>query len=374
MTTDPLRVAWVYPLRKRCGISFYANAYVDALKQHCAVTSIDPGDILSKRAATLRALRDCQIVHVQYETSLYLDRGRDLFDRLRSAVRSPLVVSLHEVYERTPWSYPREMIRGTGMAKRVREWVYDLRHPYERNLDRHILVGFGASRILVHHAYHRDILVAKGIGTGRIEVIPHPVKSRPAASTDVWADRTRLRLAATGFVNPAYDYDLLFAALERLSEPWRFCWIGGLRREEDRPVLDRINSEVDRRGWAQRFSVTGWVEDGVRDQMLGGSHIVCALFKMRSSSESLATSIGARCCIVATDLPLVREIAQSGTLVCVPADADSVASTIRGIWTDEKRRVALRECCARYAAEVSYEVMALRLVGVYNRLLEGRFA
>jgi glycosyltransferase involved in cell wall biosynthesis len=172
-------------------------------------------------------------------------------------------------------------------------------------------------------------------------------------------------------MNVAYNYDLLFAALERLVIPWTFTWIGGLRRPEDQPILDRVNAGISSRGWQDRFRVTGWVDDEERDRLLGECDVYCALFSARSSSESLATAMGAGCAVVATDLPLTRELAEDGVLRCVAHDAALVAAEIGRLHRDDALRQSLTAACGRYAAGHTYQATATAMIDVYEGLIRG---
>jgi Glycosyltransferase len=279
-------------------------------------------------------------------------------------------VSLHEVYKQFPDVYPREEIKGNFITKPIKEYMYDRRHPYATAFTRHVSKGFYADKIIVHAQFQKDILVEKGLMASTIDVLPVPVLSIDKTKQDKWENGQVLNLAATGFINSSYDYDLLFKALDLCDMPWKITWIGGIRRPEDQGLLETIQAEVAKKGWENRFIITGEVSDEKRDAMLSSAHVYFALFKHKSSSESLATAIGARSLIIATRLPLTEEmVAEFPVMHIVDNEPGAVVSAIKKIKSDTSARATLINACEKYSLRYSYENMAKEMVSKYERLL-----
>ncbi len=365
-----MKAGWVYPIERHCGISFYAGAYVKALNPHVRVVCVDPSAIRSRRRESLRILNECDIVHVQYETALFVFGRHDIYSTLCRGLLRPLVVSLHEVYPSVPGVFPRDRITGRGLAGALKRRIYDLRHPYVTALRAHRKHGFHAEAILVHYRYQRAILQSRGVNPSTIHVIPYPVRSRESAGRCSLRDGETVHLAATGFINPAYDYPLLLEALGKLRVPWRFTWIGGPRRDEDRPVLEALRREIESRRFSDKVEITGWVTDQRRDEILGQCHVYCALFRERSSSESFATALSARRLIVAMSVPFIEELtADFGPLALVTdRDADSIARAIERILTEPALRNAMYESIEDCIRRNAFDVLAPRLAGLYHKL------
>jgi len=365
-----MNIGWVYPCSRRCGIAMYSAAYVDALRSLAGVRCFDLDGYCGRPAALAAAVNACDLVHVQYETTFFL-RGRgDWYGRFCRRVTRPLFVTLHEVYRRFPFVFPREQITGGAVMKTLKTWLYDARHPMLTAYRRHEAAGFHAASLLVHYDYQKRILADRGVDPGRIAVLAHPVRPAPAGPDDPWTRPAQLHLVSAGFVTPAYDYDLLFASLDMVEPPWRFTWIGGLRREEDRPLLARVEDLVAARGWRDRFTVTGWLDDAARDRFLATAHVYLALFSHRSASGSLTVAVGARQCIIATRIECTEELVRQGAaMMVVDRDAGQVAGAVRKVRDDRKLREKLREECARYTEANSYARLAVTLAGMYDETI-----
>ncbi len=365
-----MKVVWVYPVDKRDGISLYAGRYVAALKPLIAVESADVEECRKAGPALLQKLSECDVVHIQYEPSFFVRGSRDSYEPLCRRIRVPLVVTLHEVYDSFPGVFPRDRIRGNPITKQLKRSLYDYRHPALTRFSHHLAHGFWAHIVLVHHGYQKAVIANSGLPSHRIAVMAHPV---PAIGTapDGGSARdsiTDVRMGATGFLNPGYDYDLLMRALEKLTVPWHFTWIGGIRRQEDTLVLRSLQQQIVKRGWEQRFTITGWVADEDQIRRLASLDLFLALFKHRSTSGSLAMAFAAGLPTIATSLPLTEALRSNAEMLLTsPPDAQQVADRIRALIDDCHLRQRLRKTAARYAADHSYENMARQMVQLYER-------
>jgi glycosyltransferase involved in cell wall biosynthesis len=334
----------------------------------------DPRDFTRNSGDVVPRLNRCDIVHLQYEPSLFLDKRRDMYTRICRMLEPTRVVSLHEVYAEFPWAYPRSRITGTFLTRPLKRLVYDVRHPHITAYRRHVRSRFHARRVVVHCSYQRDLMIAKGIPPAIIEVLPHPAVSRSAEDTRSWDPSSPLRLCAAGFLNPTYDYKLLLEVLEGLEQPWDFTWIGGPRGSDDEALEKWLLAEAAERGWGERFRITGWVNDEHRDRLLDTKNIFCAFFRHRSTSGGIATAISAGMCIVATKLPLTTELADEfGVLRCAEATPHAIRLMLTRIATEPALRSALMSACGNYVRHYSYSAMAARQLESY-RELTGRSA
>ncbi|MBN2188388.1 MAG: glycosyltransferase, partial [Chitinispirillaceae bacterium] len=324
-----MKIAWIFPQKERCGIATYSRRYAESLSGKAEVILLDPERFSGDREALLSAINGCDIAHVQYETSFFSRAGRDFFPAFCRAIHPPVVVSLHEVYRNVPYVYPRKAIRGRGPLAFARRTLYDRRHPLQTAYQRHLEHSFHSAAVLVHYAFQRSIIIEQGCRPEAIFVIPLPVPLLPGAAPPApWNGDRPLSLAAPGFINPDFDYDLLFAALERLAVPWRFTWIGGIRRNEDAPLLQTVRAKIAEKRWNDRFTVTGWVSERDFRDLLCGADLICAFFSARSSSSSLTEALGALRPVIATPIPLTEELSRSGVVHLSPADPARLAEGI----------------------------------------------
>jgi glycosyltransferase involved in cell wall biosynthesis len=177
-------------------------------------------------------------------------------------------------------------------------------------------------------------------------------------------------LGASGFINPAYNYELLIATLERLSFDWQFIWIGGLRRTEDNKILHWLHKQIDNRDWNDRFRISGWVPQEEYDRLFADIDIICAFFSSRSSSQSLMDAIAYNKLIIATRLPVTEDLAGTESLcIITDPDADKAAGRITEITTDATVRRMLLHGITNYAEKCSYDNCARRLMNLYREVV-----
>ena len=371
-----MRIGWVYPHRERCGIAQYARDYADVLRPHTELADIDPQWWTDRRAVVRDTIVGCDIVHVQYDTAAFMRGRRDFFAEMMRSVKVPVVVSLHEVYDEDPAVFPRSRISGRFPARQFKRIVWDLRHPVQYAFTRHCAQSFFARAVLVHQRYHTDIVVRKNCARHIVRVEPFPVKCRRAMQESSFPDLPAIRLGAFGFVNPLFDYELLFAALKQLRRPWTFTWLGGVGNVSQQPLHDALTRRLAAENWSDRFHVTGWVPEEELPLRFADIDIVCALFTGRSSSASIAEVLGAGKPVVAASIPLTREIASVNKAAGAPAplllterDGAGVAAAIERLCADGGLRADLYRGACAYRDATSFEVMAGRLLAMYRELL-----
>ena len=368
---------WIYPHRDRCGIARYSSDYAGALSAIIPVFDIDPRWWITDRKRFHRTVSDCTLIHVQYDTAVYLNGHADFYLPMLHGITVPVVVSLHEIYDEHPFVFPRSQIGGKLPSRALRTIVWDLRHPVEHAFARHLAKKFGATRILVHHDYHRRILAGKGVPEPMVTTLPLPLY-RTGAPVPYLPDPLRpLRIGAHGFIQQAYDYDLLFDTLNRLSLPWTFTWIGGVRTPDQQHLLDMITGRVREAGWSGRFHITGWIDEQDIGRRLADVDLILALFATRSSSASIARTLSFGKAVIAAELPLTREIAQgnryshqstAAPIITAPADPAQIAARIGEFATDGVLRMRLYEAIAAYVDEHSFDIMAGKLYILYREL------
>jgi glycosyltransferase involved in cell wall biosynthesis len=365
-----MKVGWIAPLTRKCGIAFYARKYADALSRHVQLVECDPCDFLKERHDFFSRLAGCDCVHIQYEPSFFLHGRHDFYSDLCSGMRPKKIATVHEIYRKIPGVFPREDIRGIWPLKAIKEVLWDRRHPHWAAYARHRTQSFFADAIMVHALFQKDLLAEKSIDKEKINVLPLPVKTRPDQKPRVVRTKGAAVLGVSGFINPLYDYELLISVLGQLKVEWRFTWVGGLRRDADAGILHRLENEIDKRGWRTRFTITGWVSDGERDRMIDEMDIFCAFFRDRSSSESLSDAITARLPVVATRIPLTEELATFGPFVAlVPGGSVETAGFISALLSDKDRLHSMEQAAADYGRRYSYDECAKKMVCLYEKVI-----
>jgi hypothetical protein len=367
-----MKIAWIYPFDPMLGNSSYSRSYTEALREFADVEEFDSAQCVYNKGL-LSKINDCDLVHLQYEYNFFSMRGATGFDRVATSVKRPVIVTLHEVYKEFPGVFPRDNLRGQGLVRKLREFVYDRRHPAHTAFRRHLKNRFWAKRIIAHYPFQKLILLEKGIDPAIIAVVEHPISRQMTARScfEGWnGPSSVLRLGSSGFINANYDYEQLFAALDGVTIPWRFTWIGGTRLPEHEILLAHLREQVARRGWTDRFSVTGWVDEQSLQKELENLDLYLALFSNRSTSSTLMKALSASRIIIARDLPLTRDLnAPEPILHLVGNDSKEVTEGILTLARDVGIRTRTVASVERYTATHSYPLMAKRLIDLYRNVL-----
>lgn len=365
-----MNVGWLFPDRERCGIAIYSRNYISALKKHCDIKSVNSDQWPDSPEKFSGDLNSCDLIHIQYENSLFAMRNRDYYTTLLRTLKKPLIVSLHEVYRHFPGVFPRDQIRGGIFVSSIKRWYYDFRHPLQTAYNKHVSSGFGASVLLVHHHAHKEILEKRIPQSCPILVLPHPVLKVKHIGLTNRSQKGSIMLGSTGFINPEFDYLLLFETLQKLNCEWKFLWIGGIRIPEHLKLLDSINQEVNKRHWKDKFIITGWVSEETQNDLLQSIDIYCAFFKNRSSSGSLARAIGAYRFIIATESHIVHEInvsRKNNVITVVNADSNQIAEKIDFLSIDKTSLMQL-QTLDDYTTTFNFDTMALTLIKLYKSI------
>jgi len=366
-----MKILWLFPENRRCGISIYSNDYIKELKSKCEIISKDISSVTDDTEALLTGNDYADLVHIQYETSFFMKKRRDFYFRLLSKIKVPIIVTLHEVYEEFPQVFPRSKISGHGPLLFIKQIVYDYRHPVQTAYSKHCRRSFGANLILVHHRYHKEILMKKGIKPELIEILQFPVKKSANEVNFKWKAGKPIILGSTGFINPGYDYQLLFSLLKKIEFDWKFVWIGGLRNSEHERILENLKQMIIKMEWQDRFIITGWVSEEKQNELLEKLDIYLSLFKHRSSSATVSRAIGALKPVIATEIPMIKELnecADESPVLAVKNEPESVIGAIKKIMEDSRFRENLLWKVKRYSENRYFSNMAEKLLLIYGRI------
>lgn len=370
-----MKISWIFPHTNRCGISIYSNNYCKALQSRVDLQVFNTSEFIRNSTQMIRELNKADLVHIQYEPSLFFHGKECFYHKLVTRIAKPVIVSLHEVYDEDPRSFSRSQIKGFFRA--IRLLIYDLRHPFQTAFRKHVYNNFYASLILVHHNYQADILTQLGIIKNRIHVFNHPVKIHYNDNGPAYSGKT-LRVGMTGFINPDYNYKLLFTLLEKINLKWEFVWIGGIRTSEQQYLYQDILNTISVKGWQDRFHITGWVSEQEQTRLIAGLDCALALFKNRSSSDSVPCILGALKPVISTSLPLFYDINKSfnqitndsSPLIIINDDPDEIVNNLLNLKFDNQIRTEKLEQIKKYIHYFSFENMAGKLLIFYQSIFD----
>jgi glycosyltransferase involved in cell wall biosynthesis len=124
------------------------------------------------------------------------------------------------------------------------------------------------------------------------------------------------------------------------------------------------------REWQNRFIITGWVSDEKQNELLQKLDIYLSLFNYRSSSATVSRAIGALKPIIATEIPMIKELnecTEKSPVLAVKNDPESVIGAIRKIMEDSRFREDLLWKVRRYSENRYFSNMADKLLLIYGR-------
>ena len=214
----------------------------------------------------------------------------------------------------------------------------------------------------------------------RFAVIPHFVpqvsnkrnetrRSHPSISA---LPANLRKVVVFGFFTPEKGQDVAIAALRNLPGDVHLVLAGGARRFQDEAFLEKCRTLVSELGLDKRVTFTGFVEPSFVSGIYQDCDLVLAPFRETSGSGSLAQAFARGAPVLASDLPLNREINDRtpGALAFFKSeDPQDCAKQILGLLEDRHRLETLRAGARKYAEACTPERIAREHVVFYSKLL-----
>ncbi|MGI8902143.1 MAG: flippase-like domain-containing protein [Solirubrobacteraceae bacterium] len=225
----------------------------------------------------------------------------------------------------------------------------------------------GARRVL--NRLHVRIAVSEAAAwTGRrwfgghYRVIPNGVSvdSRGPAIAAARAPGDRLRIVFVGQAVPRKGLPLLLRAFEALREhiPTELTVIGP-SPEELGPLM------VDSRG----VRALGKVDDAEKRSELQRADVLCApSLGGESFGMVLTEAFAAGTPVVASDIAGYRDVVRDGVdgVLVAPGDAQALAETLRDLWEEPARRIAMARAAAADVARFAWPRVAAEVMSAYE--------
>lgn len=360
----------------RCGIADYTAHLVEGLQQipdtQIAVVPFDRQ--AHPRADYVRwgqEMNTGKVAHIQHEYSFFGYRlpWRNHFGPFVAQIRKPLVITRHVTFDGPL------MLTGHGPTHWLRRLKWSLYNkwlgPYAQYLNKETFDC--ADQIIVLSARLKDHLLARGVRAGKIHVIPAGVPVVPppqggAALRAAWGWQDKHVLGMFGYITPAKGHALMLEALTQLPDRYVLLIAGGVRRENDRPVLAALAQRIRQLNLPDRVRITGYLEESAIPAHIDACEALIYPATHVDSSYSLITGLAYQHApIIASDAFGHREVAerQAGLTLFRSGDAADLARVIQTVNTAPDRRALLEES-RRYAREYAWPVIAQRTREVYT--------
>ncbi len=355
-----MRVALLTSWNERCGIADYSHRLIEELCRHVEVEVV-PATFLSSPAAVYRAMARAlelgDVAHVQHSYAFFggmhpLRSGWRAFAR---TMRRPLVLTVHELDQRPTGAYhlppPVELA-------------------YKRWFNRRVFADPAISRWMVHAASYVEALAGLGVPEERVVYRPIPVPSPPVAPGDGAGfrrrhglDRKRV-LVIMGFLARRKGYDVALAALRSLPSEYVLVAAGGEHSADRSGTEAWLHQEAERLGVADRFQITGFLDDATLEAATAAADVVLAPFREMSASASLNHALARGRAVIASDL------AENRRLPCVrlfaAGDVSALARTIQEVCGSTEVRHRLEQAAREYSTQHSFRALAEVTVQLYR--------
>jgi glycosyltransferase involved in cell wall biosynthesis len=319
------------------------------------IATLDQNDLASyRRVAELVNASSCEALNIQHEYGLFGgDEGEWVVD-LVSAIRKPVVTSLHTVL---PEPSPQHMRVARALCAT-------------------------SSMVVVLSETGREILVERyGVDPAKIRVIPHGVPDVPFPDTREAKRRLgfgdRMTISTFGLINRGKGLEYAIEAMGAVvrSHPEALYLILG----QTHPVIRRNEGESYRRALEQSIVDNG-LSDNVKlvDKYLDFDELIAYLSAtdvyltpylnpVQIVSGTLAYAVGCGKAIVSTPYLYAQELLANGRGFTVPfRDASAIATTLVALLDDP----ALREATERRAYKYGRRMTWPHVSHAYGTLFE----
>lgn len=377
--SKPVRVLWITP-EEQGGIASYSRMLWPAVARAAgADEGFEPLTLLQTapdaREDAISAARDLRpdLVHVQHEYGLFggTNPFRDVLPRwmrrLREAVPdgTRIVATAHNVL---PDGHRFET-RGQGWRGPLGRIANATVLPWLRRRWREGTWG-RFDGVIVHSALQAAWL--QGHGLPPVTTIPLVVPEIPSQSGTRPINAVP-RIIVFGYFCPEKGQDVVIEALRHVRPPVRLRLAGGVGHPMNRRYYDRCQRSIAECELHDRVDVTGFVPEADVSRFYQESDLVVAPFRITSGSASLVQALARGAAVLASDLPLNREINDRvpDTLAFFTSeDPLDCARQIESLLADEDRRRRLGRQALRYAATYAPGVIARQHLDFYRRVLE----
>lgn len=353
-----MKVAFVSPWRHEEGISIYAHALAERLKQEVQL-EVYPLDKVELTRVPLAKINENDLAHLQHELSFwgsFTRPSKPLFFQFAEKIRRPLVVTFHTVdYEGHDW-------------KRWPIWgKYRFRAMHKL-----------PDHSIVHTHFCQKKLVELGVAEDKISVVPHGIFAPEQPTPDLQQEvlkRYKLEqkriMLMHGFINPDKNYELVLESLPLLEDEVVLIIAGGVQNEANQAYYHNLLKKVTNLGLEKRVIVTGFLPRSEVSTLIFLAEVVLSPRKHVNASGSLAWAIGFHKPILCSNQPFFEEInEQVPCLEIFEIDQPyEFREKMRRLLHDQGLRQKLIENTQEYAKRFGWPKIAQQTLQLYEKVL-----
>jgi glycosyltransferase involved in cell wall biosynthesis len=210
-----------------------------------------------------------------------------------------------------------------------------------------------------------DRLVARGVHHDRITVVPLGLTQSPEAPVGTDGEPVRgPYLLAVGETSSRKGYLTLLRALARTGTDGPLCVIAG-PAGGDEPRIRRAIDELQLQGRVVRL---GPVDDGTLAGLYRDALALCFPSVAEGFGLPVLEALGAGVPVIASDLPVLREVGGDAALFVPVGDEEALANAFDAV-SDSRLRTRLAAAGRDRAAAFTWERTAEGTIHAYRRAL-----
>lgn len=356
-----MKIAFATTWESKCGIAVYSQSLVAEIekRESVEVVNLDPGAVKTPERLAA-ALNESDVAHIQFQYPFFggMALHKNWFLKTLRRLDVPLVLTIHELDLGVSDSFPIQA--------------------YKQWFNRHIFNRQEIDRIVVHTVESRNLLETLGISIDKVRVIPEgvprvdpPLMTSEAAKA-VFGLSGRRVMTIFGFVVRRKGYDIVLKALKDLPEDIVLLIAGGTHGDDRGGFMDELKQIIRTGRLEDRTVITGYLSDDRVPLAMAATDVILAPFTEISNSSSTMRSIAYEKPIIASDLPLMREI--NGRTPCLSlfrnGEPVDLAAKARALLDNENRLAEAAAVVRSYAKNHSVARAAAETISVYEELLE----
>ena len=232
--------------------------------------------------------------------------------------------------------------------------------------------------VIVHSALQQDTVLQAGT---KCQVIPlfvpearrlEPLEASRGSFPEVPKDKTPV-VMVFGYLTPDKGQDIVIEALAKVSKKFFLILAGGVRIAQDEKYARRLNRKIKALGLSESVWTTGYVPAEDVDPLYACSDLVIAPFRSTTGSASLVQAFCRGKAVLASDLPLNRELAQRvpGCLEFFMSENPvDLSEKIESILWDSERKKSLSMGASQYAEKYSLQTIVTEHCKFYEKIMD----
>ncbi len=364
---------------KKDGIADYSRYFADGLrKTGCAVKIVPLDCYIGDKSYYGKAAAEANkadICHVQFNYVYFNGElpYKNRFLYFARYIRIPIVITMHEVrIGMQPLT--------SGFRSPASRAAYNILLPFLDSWSAafHKKMFRSAARIIVHTEEHLSAVRSLETQNDKVMLIPHGIPEIKNDDKRIPATEAKklLRLEGKtvltipGFINKRKGYETALGMLGGLPDDVILLIAGGMMTGNviEKEYLRGLEEMIREKELMDRVRITGYLGEKEIPAVMAATDICLAPYLSSAASGSLSLCIGYNKPIIASDIPVHREI--NARVPCLElfkgGDPADLLDKIKAIISDTDRIARLSGYADSYGQQYSYSKIAEATAAIYK--------